>query len=543
MKSASVPARSADTYDYVIVGAGSAGCILANCFTREPSATVLLLEAGGSDAGLRIQMPGAATSLWGDERVNWGYQSEPEPHCGGRRLPVPRGKLLGGSSAINGMFWVRGHPADYDRWAAAGASGWSYEDVLPHFRSIESDWRGEDSHHGGNGPIRTSRCRTDPRVGAPLRAAAQACGFPLSDDHNGAVPEGFGVPDLSVDGGRRASASRAFLRPALRRRGLKVARHALCQRVLLEQGRAVGVEYRQGGQLRTARARREVILCAGAINSPQLLMLSGIGPAAALHALGIATQVDLPGVGQNLQEHCGAGLDFACASPWAFDSQLRADRFVFSVVRWMLTGTGPVASLPIAANAFIRTRPELISPDIQTIVMTATPMSRIWFPGLRAPMGHVVSVRNVLLHPQSRGSVVLSSPQAEAKPSIRFNFLDEPGDLATLRRSIRMLREVFARPELQPLRAREVRPGPSVQSDEALDAHVRQSLGTFCHPAGTCAMGRSGPAVVDERLRVRGVERLRVIDASVMPSLPGGNINAPTMMIAAKGAAMVLADH
>lgn len=526
-------------YDYIIVGAGSAGCILANRLTEDPRCRVLLLEAGPEKDLLRIRLPVAAVSLWFDPALNWGYASEPQLHCDGRRLPIPRGKLLGGSSSINGMFFVRGHPQDYDHWQQLGAHGWGYNDVLPYFKSIETDWRGEGPFHGGSGALGIARCTGEPRLVTPLMKAVKAAGYPLSSDHNGAEPEGFGLPDLNIASGRRASSAAAFLKPVLRRRNLVVETDAHCTRIVTDKACAKGVEFLQNGQLREVRATREVILAAGAINSPQLLMLSGIGPAGELRELGITPVANLPGVGRNLQDHAGTGLDVRCLSPWGFERELRLDRFALSMVRWAISGSGPAASMPVAANAFIRTREGLDRPDLQMIVLTASPFAKLWFPGIRKPKGQVFTIRNILLHPESRGTITLASNDPLAKPRIDFNLLASSNDRSTLRESVRIARRLFATQPLAALCGEELSPGPSVNSDDEIDAHIRKTVGTFFHPAGTCAMGNSDNAVVDSALRVRGIDCLRVVDASVMPTLPGGNVNAPTMMIAEKASALI----
>ena len=527
-------------YDYVVVGAGSAGCVLANRLSADGRTKVLLLEAGGADRDIRLRLPIAARPLWFDPRFNWGYASEPEPHCADRRIPIPRGKVLGGSSSINGMFYVRGHPRDYDQWRQLGAEGWSYDDVLPYFKRIETDWRGEGPFHGGSGPLHLTRSASEPHLVESFLAAAERAGFKRSGDSNGAEPEGFGLPDLTIRRGRRASASAAYLRAARDRSNLDVAIGAQATRLRLDCGRAVAIDYLQRGEARTAWAEREIVLSAGAINSPQLLMLSGIGPADALRAHGIAIAVDLPGVGRNLQDHPAAGMDFACAEPIGFDRELRLDRFAVSLARWALCGTGPAAGLPVIGNGFLRTRPELERSDIQMMATSASAFARIWFPGLRKPKGHMFVTRTVLLHPESRGEVTLASADPLAKPKIRFNLLAMRTDLATLRQSIRITRQLFAEPPFAALCGCELAPGPDVESDEAIDAYLRRSVGTTFHPCGTCAMGNGLEAVVDARLKVRGVEGLRVADASIMPTIIGGNINAPVIMIGEKASDLIL---
>ncbi len=538
-----IVAPRADTgeFDYIIVGAGSAGCVLANRLSEDQNCRVLLLEAGGDDNDIRIKLPLAAISLWFDPAVNWGYLSDPEPHCDQRRLPIPRGKLVGGSSSINGMFFVRGHPRDYERWHELGAAGWRYADVLPFFKSIEADWRGAGAFHGGSGPIRTARCAGEPRLVNPFMSAVDRAGYSRSEDHNGASPEGFGTPDLNVSRGRRVSAAAAFLKPALQRPNLTIKTGAHCTRIIIQGTRARGVEFIRDGHAAKAMTSGEVILTAGAINTPHLLMLSGIGPADQLRALGIVPQVDLPTIGHNLQDHPGTGVNIACSTPFAFDRELRLDRFGLSLARWALFGSGPAANLPVVANAFLRTRADLQQPDLQMIVLSASPFAKPWFPGFRKPAGHMFCTRNILLHPESRGSVTLASGDPMAKPRVQFNLFENNNDLITLRNSIRLTRDLFRTKPLADICGNELGPGQAAQTDTDIDDYIRKTVGTFFHPAGTCAMGSSEDTAVDPELRVRGIEGLRVADASVMPTLPGGNINAPTMMIAEKASSLIRA--
>jgi len=529
------------TLDYIIVGAGSAGCVLASRLSEDPSVHVLLLEAGGSELGhKRMPMPLAWRDTFMDRELSWGYSSEPEPHADGRRIPVPRGKVLGGSSSVNGMMYSRGHPADYDHWRALGLPGWSYAEVLPYFRRSEANWRGESLYHGASGPLTVARHRTDEVIYPRLIAAAEQLGFRHLEDFHGAEVEGFSAPDFNVHRGRRASTAARYLRPAMSRANLKVETGALAHRVLLERGRAVGVEYRRGGELVQARAAREVILAGGTFNSAQLLLLSGIGPGAELAAHGIPLRHELPGVGRNLQDHQSVGAVYAARGPITFESELRLDRLALAVLRWRLLGSGPIADLPVGAQGFIKLAHDSPWPDVQFLVSPVSMQARSWFPGWRAGAGHVFSMANVVLHPRTRGTVTLRSADPADPPRILFNLLGAAEDRATLRHMLRFVREFFATEPAAGLVSGERAPGSALQSDAELDAYVRRSAGTAMHPTSTCAMGSGPEAVVDHELRVRGVSGLRVADASVMPSIIGGNTNAPVIMIAEKAADMIL---
>ncbi len=527
-------------YDYIIVGAGTSGCVLAERLSADPHCRVLLLEAGKDDTDIRVRLPLAARHLWVHPGFNWGYVSEPEPHADNRRIAVPRGKIVGGSSSINGMLYTRGHPSDFDQWRQMGCTGWSYDDVLPIYKRLETDWRGAGPYHGGAGPMHIARARTMEALVAPLREAARKAGFPSTDDHQGASPEGYGVPDLNIAHGKRASAASVFLKPARRRANFTLEIHAQTTRLIIENGRAVGVEYVQNGSVKRVHAAREIILAGGVYNSPQLLMLSGIGPADELARHNIKVACDLPGVGKNLQDHAGVGVDMTCTEPVAFERELRADRLTLSVLRWALTGTGAAASMPVICNGFIRTRPELDRPDIQTLFTASSPFARVWFPGLRTGIGHRFASRSVLLHPESRGHVALASSDPLAKPRIFFNLLATQTDRVTLRNSIRTTRAVFAEDPFAALCGIELAPGRDIHSDDDIDAYVRRTVTTAFHGVGTCKMGIDDRAVVDPQLRVRGIDGLRVADASIMPTITGGNTHAPALMIGAKAAELVL---
>jgi choline dehydrogenase len=523
-------------FDYIIVGAGSAGCVLANRLSAERGVTVLLLEAGGQDRSLKLKIPVYAPKLWFGHQFGWGYDGEPEPNLDGRFIPVPRGKILGGSSSINGMLYSRGHPRDYDQWRQLGNAGWSYGDILPYYRRLESDWRGAGAYHGGSGPLRVSRHDKSHKLYDVIRDAALAAGHVETDDFHGAQPEGFGVPDFTTSGGRRGSTAAMFLRPALNRPNLQVETGAHVVRIAMEGKRATGIEYVQHGRRRVVHAAREVILAGGSINSPHLLMLSGIGPADELATHGIKPLVNLPGVGQNLQDHASTGIDVLLNQPIGFVNQLRVDRVARSLVQWAATGKGALAGLPVSAMLFARSREGLERPDLQFLISPVRLFANLWFPGWRKPDGHYLSIRAVLLHPDSRGWIKMRSADPIAKPRITFNLLSEKSDYPPLRAAIRLSRELAKSGALAGLVEREASPGDTVQTDDQLDAFIRKDVRTAFHPVGTCSMG----SVVDEQLRVRGVENLRVVDASVMPTIIGGNTNAPTIMIAEKASDMIL---
>jgi len=531
---------SADSHEYVIVGAGSAGCVLASRLSEDAGSRVLLLEAGAAATGMLKDMPIAFPQYVLRKDLNWNFVSEPEPYLDGRRVEVPRGKALGGSTAINGMVYARGHRADYDDWASAGLAGWSYADVLPYFKRSENSWLGEGPYHGSSGLLEVHVPPTN-MMYAELRAATAAAGYPTTDDVHGTQSEGAHRSEMTISGGRRGNVARLFLAPAMSRPNLSVESRAQATRVVFEGNRAVGVEYLKDGRPRLARAGREVILSGGAYGSPSLLMLSGVGPADELKSHGITPVADLPGVGRNLVEHPFLFIGWQ-ARTGAFISQLRFDRAAVSVLRWALFGSGPFATNGAAGHIFIRTLPHLDRPDMQLTCIAAEMSARdVWYPFIGKPPAHVIGVGVSMIRQDSRGVVSLRSADPRAPPRILFNLFKERSDMERMIRGIRAARRIYSQEPLRRLIGEELEPGSKVESDADLELFVRRVGAITQHPVGTCKMGidRDNSAVVDTNLRVRRVSALRVIDASIMPNVPSGNTNAPTIMIAEKGADII----
>jgi 4-pyridoxate dehydrogenase len=514
--------------------------VLANRLSEDSSTGVLLIEAGGRDINPLIHVPLGMGKMHDYGWFDWGYHSEPEPNLNNRRIEAMRGKVLGGSSSINVMAYTRGHRGDYDRWAQKGALGWSYADVLPYFKRCETWQHGENQWRGGGGPVGTEFARTrDPLYDAWIEAAKSA-GLPYTPDYNGEQQEGFGRGQYTIRDGYRSSAATAYLKPARKRRNLQVATRAHATRVILQGTRATGVEYNtsRGGVVH-ARAEREIILTGGAFNSPQLLMLSGIGPAAHLSKIGIPTAVDLP-VGKNLQDHLAVIIFFHRLTESTFRREMRLDRMTVSMIRAYLFGSGPGTVVPGGLHAFIKTRTELAVPDIEFMFRGAPAHPHLWFPLIRPAYTDGYGIRPTLLHPDSRGEVLLRSPDPRSPPRIVYNFFSARSDLPQLREGFKRARDVAYQKPMDPYRGAELTPGARVNSDPEIDAWIRKTAITAHHPCGSCAMGMGPEAVVDPKLRVRGVERLRVVDASVMPDLISAHINACVLMIAEKASDIIL---
>ncbi|SES74087.1 choline dehydrogenase [Oceanicella actignis] len=532
--------------DYVIVGAGSAGCAMAYRLSEDGTRSVLVLEHGGSDAGPFIQMPAALSYPMNMSLYDWGYRTDPEPHLGGRRLACPRGKVIGGSSSINGMVYVRGHARDFDHWAEQGAAGWSFAEVLPYFKRME-DWHpggpfpdagpGDPRWRGKGGPLHVTRGpRRNPLYRAFVEAGA-AAGYERTDDYNGEKQEGFGPMEQTVWKGRRWSAANAYLRPALRRPNCDLLR-CFARRVVIEEGRAVGVEVSRGGRIFTVRARREVILAASAINSPKLLLLSGIGPAAELAEAGIAPLVDRPGVGRNLQDHLELYIQQACTQPITLYKHWNLLGKALAGAQWLFFKSGLGASNQFESAGFIRSRAGVEYPDIQFHFLPFA----VRYDGKAAAEGHGFQAHVGPMRSPSRGRVKLRSADPREAPSILFNYMSHEQDWIDFRRCIRATREIFAQKPFDPFRGPEISPGADVRSDDELDAFVREHAESAYHPCGTCRMGaRDDPmAVVDPECRVIGVERLRVADSSIFPRITNGNLNAPSIMVGEKASDHIL---
>jgi len=528
--------RVLDEADFVVVGAGSAGCVLAGRLSEEGGLETLVIEHGGSDAGPFIQMPAALSYPMNMGRYDWGYRTEPEPALAGRRLAAPRGKVIGGSSSINGMVYVRGHPGDFERWHRAGAEGWDYAGVLPYFKRLENAPHGDPRWRGHDGPMHVTRGGQQHVLDQAFMAAAAEAGHLVTPDYNGASQEGFGAMERTTWRGRRWSAASAYLRPALRRNNLRL-RRGFVERVVVEAGRAVGVVVRRGRRVGLIRARREVILSASAFNSPKLLLLSGIGPADDLAALGIAVAADRPGVGENLQDHLEVYVQMACRRPVTLNAHLNLLGKARVGARWLLTRGGPGASNHFESAGFLRSGPASPYPDVQYHFLPAA----VRYDGTQPARAHGFQAHVGPMLPRSRGRVRLRSADPADPPRIAFGYLSHPDDRAAFRRCLELTRALFAQPAFAEFADGELAPGPDCRSPAELDAFVAREAESAYHPCGSCRMGDAGDefAVVDPACRVIGVERLRVVDSSVMPTVTNGNLNAPTLMLAERAADLI----
>ena len=527
-------------HDFVIVGGGSAGCLLAYRLSADPTISVLLLEAGGRPLDPLIGIP-LGLGLMHERRLHdWGYDTEPEPGLAGRSVEAMRGKVLGGSSAINHMSHVRGNPGDYDRWASRGLAAWSYAHLLPYFRRTESWEKGGDFYRGGDGPLAVTGARWDDCVSDAFIAAGEALGLRFTEDINGARQDGIGRGQTTISRGRRHSAASAFLGAARGRANLTIETRAFATGLVIEGGRAIGVAYRRHGRMRRVHAGRAVILSAGVFNTPHLLMLSGIGPADELRRHGIRPLLDRRNVGGNLQDHLGALVSAARPVPGPFQRQLRADRMARDFLRAWLFGTGPATALPGGLHGYARLDADSVVPDIQLMFRGVSSHPHLWFPGLVKPHPDSLGVRAILLHPQARGRLVLASSDPFQRLRVVQNFLSAERDRATLRRGVRLARALLHHDAIAPFRGAELSPGAAVESDQDLDRWIARTALTAHHPCATSAMGVEEDAVLDPELRVRGIENLRIVDASAMPDLVSGNINACVLAIAEKASDLIL---